>query len=335
MVGNAKQGYAILAAMAVLWVGALAATIAVENAHPGVALQAAGAATEGKEVRFGIPLSAMFAVSTTLTSTGAIDSTHSSYTGIGGGILLLNMLLGEIAPGGAGSGLYGMLVLAIITVFVAGLMVGRTPTYLGKRIGATEMKFAASYLLVTPAVVLLGSAVALALPAGQAGPLNSGPHALTEIMYAFGSAGNNNGSAFAGLSANTDFYNIALGRRDAHRPAAADRPGPRAGRIPCPAGLPARRRRNATDLSTAIRGDARRRRPPRRRPDLPAGARARPARRRTDLMTTPVLTDTPRHHADSASGGGSAPACSTRPAWSRRCRTPCVPSTRGSCGGIR
>jgi len=211
MVGNAKQGYAILAAMAVLWVGALAATIALENAHPGVALQSAGAATEGKEVRFGIPLSAMFAVSTTLTSTGAIDSTHSSYTGLGGGILLLNMLLGEIAPGGVGSGLYGMLILAIITVFVAGLMVGRTPTYLGKRIGATEMKFAASYLLVTPAVVLLGSAVALALPAGQAGPLNSGPHALTEIMYAFGSAGNNNGSAFAGLSANTDFYNIALG----------------------------------------------------------------------------------------------------------------------------
>jgi len=211
MVGNVKQGVAILAAMVVLWAGALVATIAVENAHPGVALQAAGAATEGKEVRFGIPLSAMFAVSTTLTSTGAIDSTHSSYTGIGGGVLLLNMLLGEIAPGGTGSGLYGMLILAMITVFVAGLMVGRTPTYLGKQIGGTEMKYAASYLLVTPAVVLLGSAVALAVPAGQAGPLNSGPHALSEIMYAFGSAGNNNGSAFAGLSANTDFYNIALG----------------------------------------------------------------------------------------------------------------------------
>ena len=211
LVGNTRQGLAILAAMAVLWVGALIATIALENAHPGVALQSAGAATEGKEVRFGVPLSAMFAVSTTLTSTGAIDSTHSSYTGIGGGMLLLNMLLGEIAPGGVGSGLYGMLILAIITVFVAGLMVGRTPTYLGKRIGATEMKFAAGYLLVTPAVVLLGSAIALALPAGQAGPLNGGPHALTEIMYAFGSAGNNNGSAFAGLSANTDFYNVALG----------------------------------------------------------------------------------------------------------------------------
>ena len=211
MVGNAKQGFAILAAMVVLWAGALVTAIAIENAHPGAALQAAGAASEGKEVRFGIPLSAMFAVSTTMTSTGAVDSMHSSYNGLSGGVLLLNMLLGEIAPGGVGSGLYGMLILAIITVFVAGLMVGRTPTYLGKRIGATEMKFAAGYLLVTPAVVLLGSAVALAVPAGQVGPLNSGPHALTEIMYAFGSAGNNNGSAFAGLSANTDFYNIALG----------------------------------------------------------------------------------------------------------------------------
>lgn len=211
MVGNTKQGLAILAAMAVLWAGALIATITVENAHPGVALQAAGAATEGKEVRFGIPLSAMFAVTTTMTSTGATDSTHSSYTGLGGGVLLLNMLLGEISPGGTGSGLYGMLILAIITVFIAGLMVGRTPTYLGKRIGGSEMKYAASYLLVTPAVMLLGTATALALPAGQAGPLNSGPHALTEIAYAFGSAANNNGSAFAGLSANTDFYNIALG----------------------------------------------------------------------------------------------------------------------------
>jgi len=211
MVGNAKQGYAILAAMVVLWTGALISAIAIENAHPGAALQAAGGSMEGKEVRFGIPLSAMFAVSTTLTSTGAVDSMHSSYTGVGGGVLLLDMLLGEIAPGGTGSGLYGMLILAIITVFVAGLMVGRTPTYLGKRIGGTEMKYAASYLLVTPAVVLIGTATALALPAGRAGPLNSGPHALTEIAYAFGSAANNNGSAFAGLSANTDFYNIALG----------------------------------------------------------------------------------------------------------------------------
>jgi potassium-transporting ATPase potassium-binding subunit len=124
---------------------------------------------------------------------------------------LLNMLLGEIAPGGTGSGLYGMLILAIITVFVAGLMVGRTPTYLGKRISGTEMKFAAGYLLVTPAVVLLGTATALLVPSARQAVLNSGPHSLSEIVYAFGSAGNNNGSAFAGLSANSDFYNIGLG----------------------------------------------------------------------------------------------------------------------------
>jgi len=210
LVGSAKQGYAILTAMAVLWGAALAATIAVQNAHPGLALQAAGAATEGQETRFGIPISALFSVTTTMTSTGAVDSMHSSYTGLGGGVLLLNMLLGEIAPGGTGSGLYGMLILAIVTVFVAGLMVGRTPTYLGKRIGGTEMKFAAGYLLVTPAVVLLGTATALLVPSAREAVLNTGPHALSEIVYAFGSAGNNNGSAFAGLSANSDFYNIAL-----------------------------------------------------------------------------------------------------------------------------
>ena len=211
MVGSLKQGYAILTAMVVLWGASVAAVIATESAHSGVALQAAGAATEGRELRFGTPLSALFAVSTTMTSTGAVDSMHSSYTGLGGGVLLLNMLLGEISPGGTGSGLYGMLILAMITVFIAGLMVGRTPTYLGKRIGGTEMKFAAGYLLVTPAVVLLGTAGALLVPSARDAVLNSGPHALTEIVYAFGSAGNNNGSAFAGLSANTDFYNIALG----------------------------------------------------------------------------------------------------------------------------
>ncbi len=211
MVGSLKQGYAILTAMVVLWATAVIATLVTENAHPGIAMQAAGAATEGREVRFGIPLSALFAVSTTMTSTGAVDSMHSSYSGLGGGVLLLDMLLGEISPGGTGSGLYGMLVLAIITVFVAGLMVGRTPTYLGKRIGGTQMKFAAGYILVTPAVVLLGTATALLVPSAREAVLNSGPHSLTEIVYAFGSAGNNNGSAFAGLSANADFYNIALG----------------------------------------------------------------------------------------------------------------------------
>jgi len=166
---------------------------------------------EGKEMRFGIPVTALFEISTTLTSTGAVTSTHSSFTGLGGGTLLLNMLLGEIAPGGTGSGLYGMLILAMVAVFVAGLMVGRTPTYLGKRIGGEQMKYIASYILTTPALVLIGTGVALLVPSARAGVLNSGPHVLTEITYAFGSAANNNGSAFAGLSANTDFYNVGLG----------------------------------------------------------------------------------------------------------------------------
>ena len=211
MVGSIRQGMAILSAMVVLWGAAVVLTVTSETAHRGVAMRAAGAAMEGREVRFGIPMSALFAVSTTGTSTGAVDSLHSSYTGLGGGVLLLNMMLGEIAPGGTGSGLYGILVIAIITVFVAGLMVGRTPTYLGKRIGGAEMKFAAGYILTTPAVVLVGTGVALLIPSARTAASNTGPHALTEIVYAFTSAGNNNGSAFAGLSANSNFYNIALG----------------------------------------------------------------------------------------------------------------------------
>ncbi|MET3804941.1 K+-transporting ATPase ATPase A chain [Nakamurella sp. UYEF19] len=211
MVGSLKQGVAILITMVILWAGSLATALGFENAHPGAALQAAGAAMEGKEVRFGIPMSSLFEISTTLTSTGAVDSTHSSFTGIGGGTLLLNILLGEIAPGGTGSGLYGMLILAMVAVFIAGLMVGRTPTYLGKRIGGEQMKFVAAYILATPALVLIGTGVALLVPSAKAAVLNSGPHSLTEITYAFASAGNNNGSAFAGLGANNNFYNIALG----------------------------------------------------------------------------------------------------------------------------
>ncbi|MGI8418781.1 MAG: potassium-transporting ATPase subunit KdpA [Nakamurella sp.] len=211
MVGNLKQGMAILAVMVSLWALSLTATLLSENAHSGIALRAAGAAMEGKEGRFGIPMSSLFAVSTTLTSTGAVNSMHSSFTGLGGGTLLLNMLLGEIAPGGTGSGLYGMLILAVITVFIAGLMVGRTPTYLGKQIGAQQMKFAAGYLLVTPALVLLGSGTALLVPSARAGVDNAGPQGLTEILYATGSASNNNGSAFAGLNANTPFWNFLLG----------------------------------------------------------------------------------------------------------------------------
>lgn len=211
MVGSAKQGLAILSVMVVLWAGALTAVLASESARGGIATQAAGAAMEGKEMRFGIPLSALFAVTSTATSTGAVDASHSSFTGFGGGMLMLNMLLGEISPGGTGSGIYGILMLAVVTVFIAGLMVGRTPTYLGKRIGGAEMKWVAGYLLATPAVVLVGTGVALSVDAGRSAVLNTGPHALSEIAYAFASAGNNNGSAFAGLSANSDFYNIALG----------------------------------------------------------------------------------------------------------------------------
>ena len=158
---------------------------------------------EGKEVRFGIPASALFQTSTTLTSTGAVNSMHDSFTPFGGGMALFNILLGEVAPGGTGSGLYGMLVLAIVTVFVAGLMVGRTPEYLGKKIRPAEMKYAALYILATPAVMLVFSGIAMATPTARNSMNNTGPHGLTEVLYAFGSMANNNGSAFAGLNGNT------------------------------------------------------------------------------------------------------------------------------------
>jgi K+-transporting ATPase ATPase A chain len=172
---------------------------------------AAGAATEGVETRFGVAQSATFAAATTLTSTGAVNSFHDSYTALGGLVTMLNMMLGEVAPGGVGSGLYGMLILAVITVFVAGLMVGRTPEYLGKKIGAREIKFASLYLLTTPALVLVGTATAMGSASARSSMANPGPHGLSEVLYAFTSASNNNGSAFAGISANTTFYNTALG----------------------------------------------------------------------------------------------------------------------------
>jgi K+-transporting ATPase ATPase A chain len=211
LVGDKRQGWAILAVMAVIFLGSLTATTAFELHHSGPALQSAGAAMEGKEVRFGVPQSALFATATTNTSTGAVDSMHDSYTPLGGGTVLTNMMLGEITPGGVGSGLYGILVIAVVTVFVAGLMVGRTPEYLGKKVRAREMKFAALYILATPAVALVGTAVAMSVPSARAAMLNAGPHGLSEVLYAFTSAANNNGSAFAGLSANTAFYNVALG----------------------------------------------------------------------------------------------------------------------------
>jgi K+-transporting ATPase ATPase A chain len=211
LVGDKRQGYAILGVMAGLATVSVALLSWSEARAGGTATQLAGAAMDGKEVRFGVPLSALFADATTLTSTGAVNGMHDSFTPLGGGVAMVNMMLGEVAPGGVGSGLYGMLVLAVITVFVAGLMVGRTPEYLGKKLGRREMTLASLYILTTPAIALTGAAVAMALPGARASMLNMGPHGLSEVLYAFASAANNNGSAFAGLSANTPFYNVALG----------------------------------------------------------------------------------------------------------------------------
>ncbi|ORW09787.1 potassium-transporting ATPase subunit KdpA [Mycobacterium kyorinense] len=211
LVGNTRQGYAIAAVMGTIAAISVTVMMLVQLQHHGTVPNAVGAANEGVEQRFGVADSAIFADATTLTSTGAVDSTHDSYTSLGGLITMFNMQLGEVAPGGTGSGLYGILVLAVITVFVAGLMVGRTPEYLGKKITPREIKFAASYFLVTPLIVLLGTAIAMALPQERAQMANAGPHGLAEVLYAFTSAANNNGSAFAGLSANTTWYNTALG----------------------------------------------------------------------------------------------------------------------------
>ncbi|MCX5383984.1 potassium-transporting ATPase subunit KdpA [Streptomyces sp. NBC_00083] len=211
MVGSLRQGYAILATMAVVWIGFTALMMWTEFAHHGPALQAAGGAMEGKETRFGIGGSAIFSVATTLTSTGAVNSFHSSYTGLGGGIQLLGMQLGEIAPGGVGSGLYGMLIMAVIAVFIAGLMVGRTPEYLGKKIGTRQIKLAACYILITPALVLGFTAAAMALPTPVTSMANPGAHGFSEILYAYTSGANNNGSAFAGLNADTQWFNSTIG----------------------------------------------------------------------------------------------------------------------------
>ncbi|MEV5606078.1 potassium-transporting ATPase subunit KdpA [Streptomyces sp. NPDC052299] len=211
MVGSLKQGYAILGTMAVIWIGFTLLMMWTEFAHRGPAFDIAGGAMEGKENRFGIAGSSLFAVATTLTSTGAVNSFHSSYTGFGGGITMLGMQLGEIAPGGVGSGLYGMLVMAVVAVFIAGLMVGRTPEYLGKKIGTRQIKFAACYILITPSLVLGFTAVAMALPTPGNSMTNTGAHGFSEILYAYTSGANNNGSAFAGLNADTQWFNTTVG----------------------------------------------------------------------------------------------------------------------------
>ncbi|SKC81700.1 potassium-transporting ATPase subunit KdpA [Krasilnikoviella flava] len=216
MVGDHRQGYAILAAMGVLFVASYTALTLLESAGHGTAPQLAGGAMEGKEARFGIVGSTLFATTSTTTSTGAVNSMHDSYTALGGMVPMLNMMLGEVAPGGVGSGLYGMLVMAVIAVFIAGLLVGRTPEYLGKKIGPREIKLASLYILVTPTLVLAGTALSFAIPAVRESVTstsiwNPGVHGMSEVLYAFTSAANNNGSAFAGLTANTPWMNTALG----------------------------------------------------------------------------------------------------------------------------
>jgi potassium-transporting ATPase potassium-binding subunit len=216
MVGSVRQGVAILAAMFILF-GAWTAIASVAEHQANPAVQAAGLVhqptgnTTGKEVRFGVPSSALFGVASTQTSTGSADSAYDSFTPIGGGALLTGMMIGEVTPGGVGSGIYTILIYAIIAVFLGGLMVGRTPEYLGKKIQATEVKLAGLGTLVMPITVLVVTALAVSLHAGKVGPENAGPHGFTEILYALTSQGNNNGSAFGGLTGNTTFYNVLGG----------------------------------------------------------------------------------------------------------------------------
>lgn len=210
MLGDRRQGTALLAAMAVLWGSAVALATWAELTGSGSVPAAAGAAMEGKETQFGVWSSALFATATTGTSTGAVNAMHDSMTAAGGGIVLLNMVLGEVSPGGVGSGLYGILIAAIVAVFIAGLMVGRTPELLGKKIGAREMTWVAGYVLSSPALVLLGLGIAMAVPSTLGAMANSGPHGFSEVFYAYASAANNNGSAFAGLTVTSTFFQLTL-----------------------------------------------------------------------------------------------------------------------------
>ncbi len=221
MVGDVRQGWAIIAAMTIIFVGLLAvATVAEQSGNPilaqaGADMQASAASSggnmEGKETRFGIANSALWATATTSASNGSVNSMHDSFTPLGGLVPMWLMQLGEVIFGGVGSGLYGMIMMILVAVFVAGLMIGRTPEYLGKKVEAFEVKMASVAILLPPLVVLVGTAIAVLVEPGKAGIANPGAHGYSEVLYAFSSAGNNNGSAFAGLSANTPFYNTALG----------------------------------------------------------------------------------------------------------------------------
>ena len=220
MVGDIRQGWAVLAAMTIIFViMTIVVLFAEQQSHPGFSalgidqansLLQSGGNMEGKETRFGISASALFAAITTAASCGAVNAMHDSFTALGGMVPLALIQMGEVVFGGVGSGLYGMLVFAIMAVFIAGLMIGRTPEYLGKKIQSFEMKMTAIAILAVPLLVLGGTAIAVMVTAGTAGILNPGAHGFTEILYAYSSAANNNGSAFGGLSANTPFYNITL-----------------------------------------------------------------------------------------------------------------------------
>ena len=214
MVGDNRQGYALVAVMVIIWAAAVGG-ISFFEAHTAIggasAATLAHGATEGVETRFGTPGCSLFAASTTVTSTGAVNCFHDSLTPFGGGIALFDIALGEIAPGGIGAGMYGLLVLAMVTVFVAGLMVGRTPEYLGKKIRPVEMKYAALYFLTLPVVILTAAGLSIGTHIGQSAIFNPGPHGLTEVVYAFASMANNNGSAFAGLGTGATWYQVLGG----------------------------------------------------------------------------------------------------------------------------
>ena len=211
MVGSRRHGWTLLAIAGVLLVAWIGLTSAAELSHAGGAVPAAaGAAMEGKETAFGVPGSTLFGASATSTADGAANASYDSFTALGGGLLMSAMMLGEISPGGVGSGLYGLIMVALIAVFLGGLMVSRTPEYLRKRIRASEMKMVALYYLATPIPLLSAAGLALALPAGRASIGNPGAHGLSEVVYAFTSAANSNGSAFGGLSGGTTFYNVTL-----------------------------------------------------------------------------------------------------------------------------
>jgi K+-transporting ATPase ATPase A chain len=210
MVRDKRQGWALFVAAGILFAVGMVAIVLAEMFTHGTVVHAIGAATEGTEARFGVPGSGLFGQAATASGDGAANSSYDSFASLGGGMLLANMMLGEVAPGGAGSGLYGLVVMALLAVFLGGLMVGTTPEYLKQRLQARHMKLISLYILVLPATILIGCCVAIALPGEVKSMLNSGPHGLSEVLYAFTSSAANNGSAFAGFSGNTGWYNVAL-----------------------------------------------------------------------------------------------------------------------------